>query len=200
MMVYLGEKKDPLAQSIDNVLPGVKQCLSNQTDAIFENSKSIKKVDIDICDLVKLIETQNVNGHITRSWESFTKYLGKYKPPDSVPLEKVSELKDMDEVVTVKEVSKVEYTMNEMQNTPCRINSFEELIIYHERMMSNSKVSVNNCERNIQKRYHRIKYVLMMYYDSTDVNKFTIYSKMLKDSHGSIYSVYQKLKNIESKR
>ena len=37
------KKKDPLAQSIDNVLPGVKQCLSNQTDAIYENGKSIKK-------------------------------------------------------------------------------------------------------------------------------------------------------------
>ena len=60
-------KKDSLAQSIDNVLPGAKQCLSNQTDAIYENSKSIKKVYVDICDLVKLIETQNVNGHITSS-------------------------------------------------------------------------------------------------------------------------------------
>ena len=51
------KQKNPHAQSIDNVLPGVKQCLSNQTDAIYENGKSIKRVDVDICDLVKLIES-----------------------------------------------------------------------------------------------------------------------------------------------
>ena len=194
MMDYLEfcEKKDPLAQSIDNVLPGVKQCLSNQTDAIYENGKSIKKVDVDICDLAKLIETQNVNGHITSSWESFTKYLGNYKPPLS--LDKAYEEKDIEQVVPVKELITYDYTMNDMQNIPCRIKTFEELIIVHERMMSNSKVSINNCKRNVQKRYHRIKFVLTMYYNSTDENKLLIYSKMLKESHGSIYSVYRKLK------
>ena len=30
---------------------------------------------------MKVIETQNVNGRITTSWESFTKYIGNYKPP-----------------------------------------------------------------------------------------------------------------------
>ena len=77
--------------------------------------------------------------------------------------------------------------MNAIQNTPCRIKTFEELIIYHERMMSNSKVCVNNCKRNIQKRYHRIQFILRMHYNSTDENKLLIYSKMLKESHGSIY-------------
>ena len=153
-------------------------------------------MDIDICDLVKLIETQNVNGHITSSWESFTKYLGKYNSPVSVPLERVYEVKDIEQVVPVKEVPKHDYTMNDMQNIPCRIKTFEELIIVHERMMSNSKVSINNCKRNIQKRYHRIKFVLTMYYNSTDENKLLIYSKMLKESHGSIYSVYRKLKKM----
>ena len=202
MMDYLGERKDPFAQSIDNVLSGIKQCLSNQTDAIYENGKSIKKVYVDICDLVKLIETQNVNGHITSSWESFTKYLGKYKPPVSVPLERVCEVKDIEQVVPVKEVPIHDYTMNDMQNIPCRIKTFEELIIVHERMMSNTKVSVNNCSKHVQKRYHRIKLFLKfskMYYNSTDANKSLIYSKMLKKSQGSIYSVYNKLKKMMPK-
>ena len=68
-------QKDLLSQSIDNVLPGVKECIKNQADAIYENGKSVKKVDIDVCELLKLIQTQNVNGHITITWESFTKYL-----------------------------------------------------------------------------------------------------------------------------
>ena len=91
---------------------------------------------------------------------------------------------------------KYDYTINDMQSIPCRIKTFEELIIVHKIMMSNSKVSVNNCKRNVQKRYHRIKSVLTMYYNSSDKNKLLIYSKMSKESHGSMYSVYQKLKKM----
>ena len=41
-MDYLGNcEKNPLAQSIDNVLPGVKQCFKNQKDIIYENGKSV---------------------------------------------------------------------------------------------------------------------------------------------------------------
>ena len=40
-------EKIPLSQSKDNVLPGVNSCLKNQTNSIFENGKSIKKVDVN---------------------------------------------------------------------------------------------------------------------------------------------------------
>ena len=33
---------------------------------------------------MKVIQSQNINGHISTSLESFTKYIGKYKPPNSV--------------------------------------------------------------------------------------------------------------------
>ena len=42
IMDYLGNcEKNPLAQSIDNVLPGVEQCFKNQKDIIYENGKSV---------------------------------------------------------------------------------------------------------------------------------------------------------------
>ena len=63
--------------------PGIK-LFKNQTNAIYENGKSIKKVDVDLSDLMKVIQSQNVNGHISTSLESFTQYISKYKPPNSV--------------------------------------------------------------------------------------------------------------------
>ena len=54
-----------------------KKLLKNQTNAIYENGKSIKKVDVDLSDLMKVIQSQNINGHISTSLESFTKYIGK---------------------------------------------------------------------------------------------------------------------------
>ena len=158
------KKKDPLSLSIDNVLPGVKQCTKNQTDTIYENGKSIKKVDIDICELLKLIQTQNVNGHITTTWESFTKYIGNYKPP--LPVEKVVEIKD----VSVRNVSKEDFSMDDMRNIPCRIKSFKELIIYHDRMANNYSISINTFDRRTQERYHRINNMMKQYYDCTDHN------------------------------
>ena len=50
-------KKNHLSQSIDNVLLGVKECIKNQTGAIYENGESIKKFDVDVCELLKLIQT-----------------------------------------------------------------------------------------------------------------------------------------------
>ena len=58
-------KQDPLSQSIDNILLGVKSCLRNQTNASYENGKSIKKLDVDLSDLMKVIQSQNFNGHIS---------------------------------------------------------------------------------------------------------------------------------------
>ena len=78
------KKKDSPSQSIDTVLPGVKRCLKSQINAIYENGESIKKVDVDLSDLMKVIQSQNVNGHISTSLESFTQYIGKSKPPTYV--------------------------------------------------------------------------------------------------------------------
>ena len=33
---------------------------------------------------MKVIQSQNVNGHISTSLKSFTQYIGKYKPPTYV--------------------------------------------------------------------------------------------------------------------
>ena len=55
-MDYLDNfEKYPLAKPTDNVLLGVK-IFKNQSNAIYENSKSIKKVGIDLCDLMKVIQ------------------------------------------------------------------------------------------------------------------------------------------------
>ena len=75
------ERKYHLAESIDNILPGVKHYFKSQTDTINENEKSVKKVDLNIYELMKVIQSQNINGHITIYCESFNKHICNYKPP-----------------------------------------------------------------------------------------------------------------------
>ena len=65
--------------------------------------------------------------------------------------------------------------MDDMRSIPCRIKSFKELIIYHDRMTSNFNISINLFDRSIQKRYYRINNVMKTYYDFTDDNKLFIY-------------------------
>ena len=87
--------------------------------------------------------------------------------------------------------------MDDMRTIPCRIKSFKELIIYHDRMTSNSNISINLFDRSIQKRYHRINNVMKNYYDCTDDNKLFMYSKTLTEAKGSIFSLINKLKMME---
>ena len=137
-----------------------------------------KQVDIDVCELLKLIQTKDVNGHITTTWEFFTKYIGNYKPP--LPVENFVEVKD----VSVLNFPKEDFSMDNMRNIPCRIKYFKEWIIYHDRMTSNSNISINMFDRSIQKICHRINNVMKNYYDCTDDNKLFMYSKTLTDAKG----------------
>ena len=118
--------------------------------------------------IVETNSNTNVNSHITTTWESFTKYIGNCKPP--LLIEKVVEVKD----VSVLNVPKEDFSIDDMRNIPCRIKSFKELIIYHDRMTSNSNISINMFDISIQKRYHRINNMMKKYYDCTDDNKLFI--------------------------
>ena len=69
---------------------------------------------------MKLIQTKDVNGHITTTWEFFTKYIGNYKPP--LPVENFVEVKD----VSVLNFPKEDFSMDNMRNIPCRIKYFKE--------------------------------------------------------------------------
>ena len=129
------QKKEPLSQSIDNVLPGVKSCLKNQTNTIYENGKNIKQVDVNLSDLMKVIQSQNVNGYITTSWEVFTQYIGNYKPPTSVL--NVDQVKDIsDNHILIENI-----TLNDMKNISCRFNSFDDVIKMNDTILNNLEVS-----------------------------------------------------------
>ena len=136
MMDHLAHcEKNPLSQSIDTVLPGVKNYLKNQTNTIYENGKSFKKVDVDLSDLMKVIQSQNINGHINTSFEFFTQYIGKYKPPTSVF--NVDEVKDNPENKVLIE----EFTLNDMDNLPCQFDGFDDVIKLYDRILNNQEVS-----------------------------------------------------------
>ena len=89
--------------------------------------------------------------------------------------------------VLVHNVLKKEFSMDDMRNIPCRIKSFKDLIIYHDRMTSNSNISINMFDRKCQKRYHRINYLMKIYNNCTDNNKLFMYSKYLIDARGSAF-------------
>ena len=50
---------DSLLASVEGVLSGVKQCLSKQTDAIEKRETMLSKIDEDVIDLKKIIQTDN---------------------------------------------------------------------------------------------------------------------------------------------
>jgi len=174
------EKKNPLSQSVDLVLPGVKSCLKNQTNAIYENGKSIKKVDVDLSDLMKVIQSQNINGHISTSLESFTQYIGKYKPPNSVY--NVDEEKDISENQVLIE----EFTINDMNDLPCRFDSFDDVIKMYDRILNNPEVSTFKVPAKFKKRYHRLITMMIIYNNSNVELKLDLFNRKLKDCKGSI--------------
>ena len=148
-MDYLDNfEKYPLAKPTDNVLLGVK-IFKNQSNAIYENSKSIKKVGIDLCDLMKVIQWQNINDHITTSWESFTQYIGNYKPPISVL--NVDQVKEK----TGNNILIEQFTINNMDNIPCWFDRFNDLIKLYNRIKNNPDVCTYKVPLKFIKRYQR---------------------------------------------
>ena len=140
-------KKEPLSQSIDNVLPGVKSCLKSQTNAIYENGKNIKQVDVTLSDLMKVIQSENVNGHITTSWEVFTQYIGNYKPPTFVL--NVDQVKDISDNHIL-----IEYiTLNDMKNISYRFKSIHKVIKLNDRILNNPEVSTFKVPKQFKKQY-----------------------------------------------
>ena len=100
------EKKDPLAESIDIMLPGVKQCFKSQNFVINDNECSIKKVDVNISELLKLTQLQHACCHITISWEIFIKHTVNYVPYSS------NMNSDVLEEVNMKFLCKIIYLMS----------------------------------------------------------------------------------------
>ena len=66
--------------------------------------------------------------------ESFTQYIGKYKPPNSIF--NVDEEKDNSE----NQVSIEEFTLNDMNDLPCRFDSFGDVIKLYDRILNNPEV------------------------------------------------------------
>ena len=61
MLVHIEKHKvhDSLLSSVEGVLTSVKQCLSKQTDAIKKQETILSKIDEDVIDLKKIIQTDN---------------------------------------------------------------------------------------------------------------------------------------------
>ena len=61
MLVHIEKHKvnDSLLSSVEGVLASVKQCLSKQTDAIEKQETILSKIDEDVIDLKKIIQTDN---------------------------------------------------------------------------------------------------------------------------------------------
>ena len=61
MLVHIEKHKvnDSLLSSVEGVLTSVKQCLSKQTDAIEKQETILSKIDEDVIDLKKIIQTDN---------------------------------------------------------------------------------------------------------------------------------------------
>ena len=62
--VTTNKDKDSFIASVEGVLPGVKQCLTDQTDAIEKQKVMLTKIDGDVIDLKETIETNNSNDNL----------------------------------------------------------------------------------------------------------------------------------------
>ena len=109
---------------------------------------------------MKVIQSQNINAHISTSLEYFTQYIGKYKPPNSVF--NVDEVKENSESKVLIE----EFTLNDVNNLPYRFDSFDDVIKLYDRILNNSEVSTFNVLAKFKKRYHRLLNMMIIYNNS----------------------------------
>ena len=139
-------EKHTLAKSIDNVLLVVKN-ISNTKQMIFMIMGKVLKsryryLWINESDT---IQTQNVNGHITTSWELFTKHNNNYNY--SLPILNTGVVKEVSENNVPIKV----FTSDDIENIPCRFKYFKDLIQNHERMNNNSEICINKYKNNSEK-------------------------------------------------
>ena len=104
--------------------------------------------------------SQNVNGHISTSLESFTQYIGKYKPPTYAL--NVDEVKDNSENKVLIE----EFTLNDMNNLPCGFDRLDDVIKLYDRILNNPEVSTFKVPAKFKKRYHRLLNMIIIYKNS----------------------------------
>ena len=73
MLIYIEshEYQDSLLTSVERVLSGVKQCISNQTDTIEKQEHMLTKIDDNTIDLKEIIQTDNSNKTIKSNIDEF---------------------------------------------------------------------------------------------------------------------------------
>ena len=153
MLIHIDSNKDQdsLIASVEGVLPGVKQCLTKQTDAIEKQKDILIKIDGDVIDLKESIETDHskndLKSNLHELLTNLCDHIGEFDTKMNIsPICDVNKRKDNSTIFTSRKRTKgsvfdvIHVDENQLNpEIPLIFKDFSSVIDFQMKLFENKK-------------------------------------------------------------